>query len=132
MLQLKLAPASQSQVEPWIGHGTRELLIQAVAASAGKAESAERSANYFEQIASALPATTTSHYNQRCGTRSIAYPGAVEALEKLPATGVDLAIVTNKEAAYTRRILDAQGLTVRFKKIGAATPCRPKNPVLRA
>ena len=60
--------------------------------------------------------------------RSIAYPGAVEALEKLPATGVDLAIVTNKEAAYTRRILDAHGLTVRFKKIGAATPCRPKKP----
>ena len=60
LLQLKLAPASQSQVEPWIGHGTRELLIQAVAASTGKAESAVRSANYFEQIASAF----TSHYNQ--------------------------------------------------------------------
>lgn len=124
LLHFKLTPASQAQVALWIGHGTRELLIQAVANSSGQAESAVRGTDYFEQIA----AVFTTYYNQRCGTRSIAYAGAVEALEKLSAAGVHLAIVTNKEAAYTRRVLDAHGLTSRFKAIVSGDTLPTKKP----
>ncbi len=126
LVEFKLAPCSQRQVELWIGHGTRELLIQAVASSSGQAQSAVRGTDYFEQIASVF----TTHYNHRCGTRSVTYPGAVQALEKLSAAGVHLAIVTNKEAAYTRRILDAHGLTARFKAIvcGDTLPTKKPSP----
>lgn len=126
LVEYKLAPATQAQVELWIGHGTRELLIQAVASSTGQTESAVRGTEYFEQIA----AVFTTHYNKRCGTRSVPYPGAVEALEKLSGAGVHLAIVTNKEAAYSRRVLDAHGLTARFKSVvcGDTLPTKKPSP----
>ena len=124
--EAKLAPATQAQIELWIGHGTRELLVQAVASSSALAASAVRGTDYFEQIASAF----STHYNRRCGTRSSPYPGAVEALEKLSAAGVGLAIVTNKEAAYTRRILGAHQLTERFNTIvcGDTLPTKKPSP----
>jgi phosphoglycolate phosphatase len=124
LLRFDLPQVSQTQVERWIGHGTRELLIQAVASSSGSDPAFVRSTDGFELIASVF----NTHYNQRCGTRSQPYPQALEALNQLHDAGVKLAIVTNKEAAYTRRVLDAHGLTSRFEVLVCGDTLATKKP----
>ncbi|MDP2257661.1 MAG: HAD hydrolase-like protein, partial [Polaromonas sp.] len=95
-----LPAVTQQQVNDWIGHGTRELLIQALAYS-GKADvAAVRVSDSFTLIA----AEFDTHYQRRCGTRSHLYPQVREALTGLRARGVKLAVVTNKEGRYTATV----------------------------
>lgn len=98
---------AQQQVNDWIGHGTRELLIQALAYSAKTDVAAVRASDSFALIA----AEFDKHYQRRCGTRSHLYPQVRETLIALRERGVKLALVTNKEGRYTRTVLDAHQLT---------------------
>jgi len=97
---------SQQQVNDWIGHGTRELLIQALAFTDGCSAQEVRTRGDFESIAGVF----VTHYQQRCGTRSRLYPQVRETLTGLRARGVKLAIVTNKEGRYTETVLAAHQL----------------------
>jgi len=122
----KLPAVTQTQVERWIGHGTRELLIQAVASISQSDPEAVRNGPGFGQ----LTASFDGHYLQRCGTRSRPYAGAVETLDVLEAAGVKACIVTNKEAAYTQRLLDSHRLSDRFALVvsGDTLPTKKPNP----
>ena len=102
-----LPEVAQSQVNDWIGHGTRELLIQAISASSGTAVAAVRASDALALMA----AEFDKHYQSRCGTRSQLYPQVREALTTLRSRGVKLAVVTNKEARYTAAVLDSHQLT---------------------
>ncbi len=98
--------ASLEAVTNWIGHGTRELLIQAFASAMKTTAEAVRSSEGFPALEQAFG----RHYLQRCGTRSTLYPQVRETLEALRAQGVKLAVVTNKEERYTRVVIDAHHL----------------------
>lgn len=102
----KLPAVTQQQVNDWIGHGTRELLIQALAYSRQTEVAAVRSS---DSLALTL-AEFDQHYQARCGTRSHLYPQVRETLGALRAQGVKLAVVTNKEARYTDTVLNAHQL----------------------
>lgn len=102
-----LPMVTQQQVNDWIGHGTRELLIQALA-HARKTDAAEvRVSSGMEQIAREFD----MNYQRRCGTRSRLYPAVRETLTALREQGVKTAVVTNKEGRYTAAVLDAHALT---------------------
>lgn len=101
-----LASVTQQQVNDWIGHGTRELLIQALAFSQELPVASVRSSDNL----AAMAAVFDGHYQRRCGTRSHLYPQVRETLLALRARGVKLAVVTNKESRYTRTVLDAHQL----------------------
>lgn len=101
------AKVAQSQVNDWIGHGTQELLIQALAFVQGLSDADIRGSERLAEIAVVFK----THYRRRCGTRSQCYPQVKETLHRLRAHGVRLAVVTNKEGAYTQTVLDAHGLT---------------------
>jgi phosphoglycolate phosphatase len=101
-----LPEVTQQQVNDWIGHGTRELLIQALAYVGGVAVANVRASSTLPAIA----AEFDRHYQSRCGTRSHLYPGVRETLTALRGQGIKLAVVTNKEARYTRTVLDAHQL----------------------
>ena len=121
-----LPDVTQTQVNDWIGHGTRELLIQALAFS-GKTPVAAVRAN------TSLAEKTTEfdhHYQRRCGTRSQLYPHVREVLQTLRRQGVTLAVVTNKEDRYTRRLLDAHTLAPLFDRVisGDTLPTRKPDP----
>jgi len=58
----------------------------------------------------AIAAEFDVHYQTRCGTRSQLYPRVPETLTALRGQGIKLAVVTNKEARYTRTVLDAHQL----------------------
>jgi phosphoglycolate phosphatase len=97
---------TQQQVNDWIGHGTRELLIQALAYVGGVAVANVRASSTLPAIA----AEFDRHYQSRCGTRSHLYPAVRETLTALRGQGIKLVVVTNKEARYTRTVLDAHQL----------------------
>jgi phosphoglycolate phosphatase len=118
---------SQQQVNDWIGHGTRELLIQALAFTDELSADEVRKSNSF----SAIEAVFTRHYQSRCGTRSHLYPFVREALQALRAAGVKLVVMTNKEGRYTHTVLDAHQMTPLFDWVisGDTFPVKKPNPM---
>lgn len=101
-----LPEVAQQQVNDWIGHGTLELLIQALAYCRSEPADAVRSSAFLPEIA----AVFDTHYQQRCGTRSHLYPQVRETLVALRERGVKTAVVTNKEGRYTATVLNAHQL----------------------
>jgi phosphoglycolate phosphatase len=118
---------SQQQVNDWIGHGTRELLIQALAFTDELSADEVRKSNSF----SAIEAVFTRHYQSRCGTRSHLYPFVREALQALRAAGVKLVVMTNKEGRYTHTVLDAHQMTPLFDWVisGDTFPVKKPDPM---
>jgi phosphoglycolate phosphatase len=118
------ASVSQSQVNDWIGHGTLELLIQALAFVQGQSDSVIRNSERLPTIA----AVFKTHYRARCGTRSHCYPHVMVSLHRLKAQGIRLGVVTNKESEYTQTVLDAHGLTPLFDCVISGDTLSTKKP----
>lgn len=124
--QFHLSPVTQQQVNDWIGHGTRELLIQALAFTGGTTTDVVRHSDSFALIEREF----SRHYQARCGTRSHLYPHVRETLESLRRAGVKLAVVTNKEGRYTRTVLDAHRMMPLFDCVisGDTLPVKKPDP----
>lgn len=126
LAQFNLAPVTESQVEGWIGHGTRSLLAQAVAASTGRTAAAVRASDSYELLAGEF----ALHYARRCGTRSWLYPHVAAVLARLRRQGVMLAVVTNKEEAFATAVLDRHSLTPLLDLVvcGDTAPAKKPDP----
>ena len=121
-----LPAVRQQQVNDWIGHGTRELLIQALAFTGNTTADTVRHSDSFKLIEQ----TFVKHYQARCGTRSHLYPQVRETLHALRAAGVKLVVVTNKEGRYTQVVLDAHHLAPLFDRVisGDTLPVKKPDP----
>ena len=122
-----LPEVTQQQVNDWIGHGTRDLLSQALASVTGVPAQAVRDASEFP----AQVAVFDKHYHQRCGTRSYLFPQVRETLIALRERGIKLAIVTNKEARFTKPVLDFHQMHALFGEVisGDTFPVKKPDPV---
>lgn len=121
-----LCEVEQDSVNRWIGLGTRELLIQALAFVQQMTVEAVRASDTLPPVM----AEFAVHYERRCGTRSQLYPQVREALQRLRQQGVRLAVVTNKEARYTQRVLAAHALQPLFDQVvsGDSLPTKKPDP----
>ena len=126
MARFQLPPVSEARVAGWIGHGTHELLVQALAAQ-GQTDVGAVRASTSLQLASL---EFDRYYLQRSGTRSTLYPQVRETLAALRTRGVALALVTNKETRYTQRVLAAHGLEAAFDRVigGDTMPTKKPDP----
>jgi len=117
---------SQADVDRWIGHGTKELLIQALAQVSSQTVAQVRESAMLHD---ALP-VFDGCYQARCGTRSQLYPQVRETLSHLRARGSRLAVVTNKEGRYTDTVLQVHGLADAFDWVvsGDTLPTRKPDP----
>ena len=117
---------AQEQVDRWIGHGTRELLIQALAFVGQTTVERIRASDTLPVISSEFD----RNYQRRCGTRSHLYPHVRTVLQQLRAQDVKLAVVTNKEQRYTRTVLDAHSLAPLFDRVvsGDSLPTKKPDP----
>lgn len=106
------APATAAQVRGWIGDGARALVDKALGAPASDAVWAHFSYEYADC----------------CGTTSQLYPGTLDMLERLHARGVQLVVLTNKEAAFAHRLLAAHGITGCFDLLVAGDSLPFKKP----
>lgn len=124
--QAGLAPVPQQDVDRWIGHGTRALLVQALARSRGVPQEVVRAGADLPELVAAFD----RHYERRCGTRSRLYPHVREVLDGLRSRGVALAVVTNKETRFTARVLAAHALTPYFGRVvsGDTMPVKKPDP----
>jgi phosphoglycolate phosphatase len=118
------AEVSQQQVNDWIGHGTRELLIQALAFVDHRSAQEVRSSEDFGAVAEHF----NVFYQRRCGTRSHLYPQVRETLIALRERGVKLAVVTNKEGRYTDTVLAAHHLGGLLDKVVSGDTMATKKP----
>ena len=115
--------ADPKRIEAWIGHGTQELLVEAVAAATALPCARVRCAGWMPDVAAAFD----RHYAARCGTLSRPYPGARDLLEHLRTLGVRLAVITNKERRFADAVLEAHGLAPLLScVIGGDTLARKK------
>ena len=114
----------QSDVDRWIGHGTQELLIQALAKVSRQSVDEVRQG---ELLLEALP-IFDRHYQQRCGTRSFLYPYVRDTLERLSDLGCRLGLVTNKETRYTDTVLSAHEMTGVFDLVVCGDTFSTKKP----
>jgi phosphoglycolate phosphatase len=126
LAHFELGFVSQTLVNDWIGHGTRELLIQALAFVGMTTQEKIRQSPGLIPIAKVFD----QNYQKRCGTRSHLYPHVREVLATLRKQGVKLAVVTNKEGRCTRTILDVHKLTDQFDAAvsGDTLPVKKPNP----
>lgn len=126
LAQFSRLPVTQQQVNDWIGHGTRELLIQALAFTDRTTADTVRRSEAFKTIEQAF----SQHYRARCGTRSRLYPAVRETLHALRAAGVKLAVMTNKEDRYTQTVLAAHQMTPLFDRVvsGDTLPVKKPDP----
>lgn len=114
----------QSEVDRWIGHGTRELLIQALARVSEQTLVEVRQGDLLRE---ALP-IFDRYYQQRCGTRSKLYPHVRDTLKRLRECGCRLAVVTNKEGRYTDTVLRVHQLTGAFDLVVSGDTFHAKKP----
>lgn len=119
-----LREVTQDQVDRWIGHGTRTLLISALAFARGQTVDQVKAGADLAQIA----AVFDERYRKRCGTRSHLYPHVREVLHALRAQGTRLAVVTNKEGRYTQTVLDAHQLAPIFDRVVSGDTLPTKKP----
>lgn len=126
LARFALRPVREEQVETWIGHGTRELLARALAASTGTSLERVKASDSFEGIA----AEFGSDYQRRCGTRSHLYPHVRAVLGELHRGRVRLAVVTNKDRRFTDAVLQQHELTPLFDAVigGDSLPTRKPDP----
>lgn len=124
--RLGFAPVLLDEVERWIGHGTKQLLVKALALRCG-VDTAEVLRS--ELLAAALTAFRAD-YARRCGTRSRPYPGVPEALTALRERGVACVVVTNKERDFTEVVLRRHGLDGLLDRVvcGDTLPTRKPDP----
>lgn len=124
LLHFNFPAVCQSEVDRWIGHGTRDLLIQALAKANAQSVAEVRGGDLLRE---ALP-IFDRYYQQRCGTRSTLYPHVRDTLEHLHEINCRLAIVTNKESRYTDTLLRAHHLTSAFDLVISGDTFSTKKP----
>jgi phosphoglycolate phosphatase len=100
-----IARRDVAEVTRHIGHGTRELIEQLLAAVM-----AERLVLPGTVNVAALHESMSRHYALVSGTLAEPYPGCREALQRLAGAGIRLACVTNKELRHARRVLEETDL----------------------
>lgn len=123
---LRLPAAPLAQVEQWIGHGTEQLLLQALAHASGLPASTLRDSSLWR----AAQPHFAGEYERRCGTTSRLYPHAREVLRALGERGVRRALVTNKEQRFTQPVLRRHGLRQLLDRVvcGDTLPTRKPDP----
>lgn len=119
MERLGFAPLPQERVRGMVGQGLEKLLEKAV--GAGRAPEGVR---LFRE-----------RYAVVADEKTRLLPDVPEVLERLQRGGHLLAVVSNKPAEFSRRILTNKGVAARFFAIGgpdAATPPKPDPAMIRA
>jgi phosphoglycolate phosphatase len=95
------------QVRPMIGGGAKRMLEKALSDSGGC--DPEESRRLYHVL--------LDYYGENVSEGSIPFPGLNDALDRLQADGVRLAIVTNKFESFARKLLDEVGLLDRFATV---------------
>jgi len=121
---LDLDEVSESQVRDWIGHGTRELLISALACIKQCPIGQIREWSQLQQVFELFD----HFYLARCGTHSYLYADVFDVLGQLKSAGIKMAVVTNKESRFTQAVIKAHHLESYFDVVISGDTLGSKKP----
>jgi phosphoglycolate phosphatase len=113
MAREKLA---EETISGYIGHGAPTLVARALGGSATE-EERKHALQFF-----------LAYYEEHKMDSTCAYPGVEETLAQLHRTNLPMAVLTNKPARISVRILDALGLTTYFRVIYGGNSFETKKP----
>jgi len=112
-----------AEITRYIGAGTRELMNKVVAQILR--ERPLRAAQWpMEEVMGRFD----HHYELTAGSTGKPYPGCDQALEALRSAGVRLTCVTNKEARFARKVLEATRLDRHFELLIGGDTLPHKKP----
>lgn len=122
-----LEPIDQSQIERWIGMGTRKLMAMALASRWGMPADAAMSDARFESMITRFGEC----YLRRSGAFSRPYPHVMQTLMALREQSVKLVVLTNKETRFAQPLLDFHGLSPWFDDVicGDTYPVKKPHPL---
>jgi phosphoglycolate phosphatase len=99
---------SPDETRKLIGGGARRMLERAMEVTGGPLPDAEFEGAFGELLV---------HYEAHIADHTVPYPGCLDALDALLDRGCKLAVITNKIEVYSRKLLDALGMSGRFAAI---------------
>ena len=126
LAQVGLPARRPEAVTLLIGAGTRELMLATLREVASETGMAIAAADR-----DAMLARFDDHYEATAGSSARPYPGVVDALARLHRAGIALACVTNKERAFSVKVLAACGLAAAFDLLVAGDTLAVKKPDAR-
>lgn len=127
-----LPPVDRLMVERSVGKGSEHLVrtvldhqlaLPEVVAAAGVALSWPR-----EQVGELALERYQHHYLFINGQHSEVYPGVLEGLQRLQATGLPMACLTNKPLAFAQALLEIKGLDGFFSQVFGGDSFERKKP----
>jgi phosphoglycolate phosphatase len=120
LAELGLPPRSESEIRNFVGQGVAVLVRRCLT----------RSLPPDEATLAAAIAVFQRHYAAVNGKYCRIFENVLPGLDAWKATGLPLAVVTNKPAAFTEPLLAAMGLSGYFDAIvsGDSTPHRKPHP----
>lgn len=95
---------SLDEVKPMIGGGAKRMLERGLEATGGCPEDEMKR----------LYGILLAYYEQNLSGGTVAFPGMIDALDRLAAMGVKLAVCTNKFEHFAEKLLSDLGLRDRF------------------
>lgn len=120
MLDLDLPPHDEAAIRRFVGQGMLVLVRRCL----GEARAADQA------LVDRAVAAFRLRYAEVNGQLAQPYPGVIDGLDAWQATGLPLAVVTNKPAAFTEPLLVASGLAPYFRVVvsGDTTAQRKPHP----
>lgn len=115
--ELGLATVDRAFVEQTVGRGSEHLIRSCLAHVGADAGLYERAWALYQQ-----------QYRALNGQFSAVYPGVIEGLQRLRATGLPMACLTNKPAVFARELLALKGLDGFFDKVFGGDDFARKKP----
>ncbi|WP_310385096.1 phosphoglycolate phosphatase [Roseateles sp.] len=115
--ELGLATVDRAFVEQTVGRGSEHLIRSCLIHVGADAGLYERAWALYQQ-----------HYRSLNGQFSAVYPGVIEGLQKLRATGLPMACLTNKPAAFARELLALKHLDGFFDHVFGGDDFARKKP----
>ena len=110
-----LGPLDLPRVASYVGNGAPMLVRRALPGASD--EQVERGLRYF-----------LDYYREHMLDSTTLYPGVREALDRLHAAGVPLAVLTNKPVRFSLRMLEGLGLDLHFFRVYGGNSFEEKKP----
>lgn len=103
-----LAPRPGAELRPWIGHGGRRMVFEALAASGHDTD---------DTVVDRLLAEFLAYYEANIARESRPFPGSLQVVQMLRDAGARTAICTNKRQMLTNRLIEELDIAHLFDAI---------------
>ncbi|HLH40007.1 MAG TPA: HAD-IA family hydrolase [Bryobacteraceae bacterium] len=110
-----LAPLPDEIVSSYVGNGA-PMLIRRAFPGASEADLARYLAYFLD------------YYREHMLDATVLYPGVREALDRLHAAGIPLAVLTNKPVRFSERLIEGLGLAPHFFRVYGGNSFEEKKP----